>query len=103
MDPDRLSKLLETIKRGEISVDEGLQQLRGLPYEDLGFARVDSHRALRQGQPEVIYGEGKTADQISRILEVLIKKNAKALATRVTPEIAEQVQSQIAGSAVRKV
>ena len=71
---DQLSGLLEAIKHQEISVEEGLKRLRDFPYEDLGFARVDNHRTLRQGLPEVIYGEGKTAHQISRILKSLIEK-----------------------------
>jgi NCAIR mutase (PurE)-related protein len=97
MDLDKLSQLLDNIRNGQISVDEGLQRLRDLPYDDIGFARIDNHRALRQGQPEVIYGEGKTPDQISKIFEVLIKKNARALATRITQDVAKQVQAQISG------
>ncbi|OGO20471.1 MAG: 1-(5-phosphoribosyl)-5-amino-4-imidazole-carboxylate carboxylase [Chloroflexi bacterium RBG_16_48_8] len=97
MDLDRLSGLLEAIRGGEVSVEEGLQRLRDLPYEDLGFARVDNHRVLRQGQPEVIYGEGKTPEQICRIFSVLIEKNARALATRITPEAAEEIQIQMTG------
>ena len=97
MDLDRLSKLLEAIRGGEISVEEGLQRLRDLPYDDLGFARIDNHRMLRQGLPEVVYGEGKTPDQIRMIIEVIIKKNDKALATRITPQVAEEIQAQIPG------
>jgi NCAIR mutase (PurE)-related protein len=95
MDLDRLSKLLEAIRGGEISVEDGVQRLRDMPYDDLGFARIDNHRILRQGLPEVVYGEGKTPEQICKIIEALIKKNAKALATRITPQVAEEIQAQI--------
>ena len=97
MDLDKLSDLLEAIRSGEISVEEGLECLRDLPYDDLGFARIDNHRALRQGQPEVIYGESKTSQQICKIIETLIKKNARALATRISPQVAEEIQVQISG------
>jgi len=95
MDTKSLSELLEAIQRKEVSVDEGLQQLKDFPYRNLGFARIDNHRALRQGLPEVIYGEGKTPSQITEIFQSLIEKNASALATRITPEIAEEVQNMI--------
>jgi NCAIR mutase (PurE)-related protein len=97
MDADRIVGLLEAIRRGEVSIEEGVQRLRSLPYEDLGFARIDNHRSLRQGLPEVIYGEGKSPEQICKILKILVEKNAQALATRIKPEIASQVQAQIPG------
>jgi len=97
MDQDKLLKLLEAIRDGEVSTEAGLQRLRDLPYEDLGFARIDNHRVLRQGQPEVIYGEGKTPEQICRIFSVLIEKNSRALATRITPEVAKEIQIQVTG------
>ena len=60
MTPDCLKSLLEAHKRGDIPVEEVLTQLRELPFEDVGCAQVDHHRELRQGMPEVIFGEGKT-------------------------------------------
>jgi NCAIR mutase (PurE)-related protein len=95
MNADQLSALLEAIQRQEISVEEGLEKLRNFPYEDLGFARVDNNRALRQGLHEVIYGEGKTSNQISKILTSLVKNNTSALATRIRPEIAQEVQATL--------
>src|SRR5688572_33411222 len=65
MDPERLRVLLQAVGSGAVDVDTALQQLRRLPFEDLGFAHVDHHRALRQGVPEVILGESKTAAQIA--------------------------------------
>jgi NCAIR mutase (PurE)-related protein len=95
MNLDQLSALLEAIQNKEISIEEGLQQLRDFPYQDLGFARVDNHRSLRQGLPEVIYGEGKSPQQIIKILQALIERNECALATRITSETAEEIQSHL--------
>ena len=70
MDRDQIEQLLRAIAAGTMSPEEGVQRLRFLPYEDIGFARIDHHRALRQGIPEVIYCEGKTVEHIVRqILE----------------------------------
>lgn len=68
---------------------EGLEQLRFLPYEDIGFARIDHHRSLRQGVPEVIFCEGKTVDQVRSIGERILNHQSNLLATRVSPEAAE--------------
>jgi pyridinium-3,5-biscarboxylic acid mononucleotide synthase len=68
---------------------EGLEQLRFLPYEDIGFARIDHHRSLRQGVPEVIFCEGKTVDQVRGIGERILNHQSNLLATRVSPEAAE--------------
>ena len=92
MNADQITSLLEAVQRQEITIEEGLEKLRHLPYEDLGFARVDNHRALRQGLPEVVYGEGKSSPQITRILQALIDKNASALATRISQEVAHEVR-----------
>lgn len=70
-----------------------LEKLRTLAYEDLGFANVDHHRVIRTGFPEVVWGPGKTPEQIAEILQRLRERNAVAMATRIAPEIFEQVQS----------
>ena len=67
MTSDALKKLFEQVKRGKLSPDEAVQRLRHLPFEDLGFANVDHHRALRVGMPEVIFGPGKTPQQFAEI------------------------------------
>src|SRR5262245_59828206 len=67
MDPNRVRKLLEEVGAGKRGVDAALEELRTLPFADLGYARVDHHRALRQGVPEVILAEGKTAEQVAGI------------------------------------
>jgi len=78
---------LEQVKNGEISIDEAMEKLRHLPFEDLGFARIDHHRSIRQGFPEVIYCLGKTNEQIILIFESLTAKGNNVLATRANPEV----------------
>ena len=69
MNRAQLAQLLSNIAEGKVTPEAGLEQLRFLPYEDLGFARIDHHRSLRQGVPEVIYGEGKTVDRKGQVYE----------------------------------
>jgi NCAIR mutase (PurE)-related protein len=83
MDPRVVKELLERVRGGEASVEEALESLRQLPFRDLGFATVDHHRALRQGVPEVIFGEGKTVDQIASIAADIAGRGQNVLATRV--------------------
>jgi pyridinium-3,5-biscarboxylic acid mononucleotide synthase len=83
MDPERLRTLLEQLRAGATDVDSVLQQLRRLPFQDLGFAHVDHHRALRQGVPEVIFGESKTAAQIAGVARALIDAGQSVLVTRL--------------------
>lgn len=92
MSHDLLSKLLTDVKEGTISVEQGLEQLRDLPYVDLGHTKFDLHRPLRNGFPEVVYGEGKTPEQIGDIFRAL-QERGNILATRVSPEAAAHVQS----------
>ncbi len=95
MDSERIRRILESVKEGDTSIDSALQSLKVLPFEDLGFARVDHHRALRQGIPEVVYCPGKTDEQIVAILEKLIRQSHKALATRASAVTAEIVARRI--------
>ena len=83
MDPKHLRHLLERVQQGDASVDDAVRELANLPYKDLGFARVDHHRHLRTGFPEVVLGLGKSAEQIGRILAELAGTGANVLATRV--------------------
>jgi len=80
--------LLEQVRSGDMPVDEALAKLRDLPYEDLGFARVDHHRALRRGFSEVVFCQGKTPEQVARITQALAARSPRVLATRCTPEAA---------------
>src|SRR5947209_5508457 len=91
MDVDRLRSLLEQVKSGEVAVEGALNALRSLPFEDLGFARLDHHRALRNGFPEVIYCPGKTTEHIVAIAERLSLRNRRVLASRASEEVAEAV------------
>lgn len=77
-----IKSLLDQVKSGSISPDEAYQRLKNLPYENLDFARIDHHRAMRTGQPEVILCQGKSNDQVKRIAEVLSEKNRIIMATR---------------------
>jgi NCAIR mutase (PurE)-related protein len=89
MNLDRLRVLFEQVKHGEVEVEKAIQSLRHLPFEDLGFSKVDHHRQLRQGFPEVIFCEGKTVNQVKEISERILTANHLLLATRATPEIYE--------------
>ena len=93
MDEKVLRNLLEEIKGGKLSVDQGLERLRHLPFEDLGFARIDHHRALRQGFAEVVFGRGKTADQIEVIVKRMLPRKHNILVTRTREEVFRRVQA----------
>ena len=93
MDLDRLTALLEGVQAGRVSVEGALADLRELPFQDLEFARLDHHRALRTGFPEVVYCPGKTAEQIAAIMQRLAEKSDRVLATRCAPEVAEAVRA----------
>lgn len=80
---ERLRELLEAVARGETRVDAALERLEGMPYEDVGFARVDHHRHLRLGVPEVVFGAGKTPDQLIKIAERMLERGSNVLVTRV--------------------
>ena len=92
MDADRLRNLLEQVKSGEMAVEGALHALRSLPFEDLGFAKLDHHRALRNGFPEVIYCPGKTTEHIVTIVERLSLQSRRVLASRASTEVADAVQ-----------
>jgi|SRR5579884_1004164 len=92
MHQSTLQKLLTALQEGKVSVDAVIERLRSLPFEDLGFAAVDHHRAIRQGFPEVIFCEGKTPQQITGIARRLLHAHPTLLATRVTPEAARALK-----------
>jgi NCAIR mutase (PurE)-related protein len=93
MDTDKLRRLLKEVQTGEVNVDQALDRLRGLPYDDIGFARLDLHRPLRQGLPEVVFCQNKTTDQVIGILTKLWQHHDRVLATRVSAEMAAAVQA----------
>jgi NCAIR mutase (PurE)-related protein len=92
MEVQWLRDLLENVRQEEVSIEEALVRLRGFPYENLGFARLDSHRTLRKGFPEVVFCPGKTTEQIVRIVERIRARDGRVLAARAEPEAAEAVQ-----------
>lgn len=91
MNEETIKALLESVQQGSCSPTEALLKLKDLPYEDLGFARLDHHRALRTGQSEVVFCQGKQPDHIISILQHLGDKAKNVLATRLDPESAEKV------------
>ena len=87
-----IRQLLEAVKSGETSVDHALLEIKKAPFEDIGYAKVDLHRKIRQGAAEVIYGAGKTPEQIAGITEAMLKNGQeRILITRMSPEAAEYV------------
>jgi NCAIR mutase (PurE)-related protein len=89
------TRLLEQFREGNLTMQATLQAFQTAPITDLGFAKVDTHRALRKGFPEVIYGAGKTADQITQIATHLISREDRLLITRISPEQANVVKRSI--------
>ncbi|MGE5707425.1 MAG: nickel pincer cofactor biosynthesis protein LarB [Bacteroidota bacterium] len=98
MDRTRLEALLQEVRDGHLAIPEALETLSRLPYHDLGFARVDSHRALRTGFAEVIYGEGKTPEQIEAIFGHLVQHHEKILVTRIGEAVAKRLTDRFEGA-----
>ena len=93
MEQDRILALLNGVKIGEISPEEALQKLRTQPFEDVGYAKIDHHRGLRHGINEVIYGEGKTTEQIKGIVSVMVERGYKSIIiTRLTQDKACEME-----------
>ena len=86
MEQSTLRALLESVATGEKNIDQALEQLKTLPYEDLGFANLDHHRSLRWGFPEVVFCQGKTPEQSAEIISKLAQRNDRVLATRASAE-----------------
>jgi NCAIR mutase (PurE)-related protein len=97
MTPERLRSLLTEVADGGLSPDEALERLKHLPFEDLGFARVDHHRHLRMGFPEVVFGQGKSPEQIVGIAERLQAAGHNVLVTRLAPEAAAMLVAHLPG------
>src|SRR5271165_7050806 len=96
MDTLALRKLFDQVQKKHLSPDEAVERLRHLPFEDLGFAKLDHHRALRQGMPEVIFSQGKTPAQLAAIFTRLAAHGGNVLATRATEEQYAAVASALA-------
>jgi len=93
MNREALLKLLKQVRTGKTLPEAAAAQLRHLPYENLGFARMDNHRALRQGFPEVIFCQGKTVEQVAAIAARIVTRHGTLLATRATPDMFEAVKA----------
>ncbi len=91
---DNLKKLLKAVQSGDLDIEGAVEKLRILPYENLGFARVDHQRYLRRGFPEVIYCPGKTIEQVVAIVGRLVATEGTILATRAEPEVFEAVKKE---------
>jgi hypothetical protein len=98
MNQDRLKQLLQEVAGGQMSADDAAHRLRHLACEDIGYAHIDHHRSLRKGFPEVIFGEGKTAEQITGIMERMSVQEQVVLVTRVDPPKAQAVLSRFPGA-----
>jgi NCAIR mutase (PurE)-related protein len=92
---NKLRELLEGVRTGKISLDEALGRIKKLSYEDLVFAKIDHHRALRQGFPEVIFGQGKTKEQILAICRRLYEAGSTVLVTRTTEEVFRSISLEL--------
>lgn len=97
MDIDELKKILARVKSGDVPIEEAIERLRALPYDDLGCAKLDMHRAIRTGFPEVVFCQGKTAEQCVEIVQRLARHHKTVLATRVAPDIAARIAAVVKG------
>ncbi len=91
MSPDEIARVLRKVKFNEISIDEALQIMKDLPFKDLGFAKLDNHRELRVGYPEVIFCAGKTIKQILSIFQYLLDRGSNIIATKASEDVYEAV------------
>jgi NCAIR mutase (PurE)-related protein len=96
MNPEDLKKLLQEVKKGKTDIEEALSQLKDFSFKDLGHTKIDTHRELRTGYPEVIFCSGKTIEQVRDIISHMLKKNNNILATRATKEMFDAVKKKYA-------
>jgi NCAIR mutase (PurE)-related protein len=97
LERESVRQLLEDVRRGECDVDAALESLSGLPFVDTDHARVDTHRALRHGLPEVVFGLGKSAEQVLDVVRALRNEGQSVLVTRAEPELADEVVAAFPG------
>src|SRR2546421_8671978 len=98
MDEQQLRSLMEQVRDGATDVDTALHRMRHMPFEDLGFAKLDHHRALRHGMPEVIFAKGKTPEQVVAIADRLLANSDNVLITRADRECVALVMEKLAGA-----
>ena len=95
MNKKEIGKILEQFKSGQIGIEEVLENLKHFPYDDLGFAKIDTQRQLRKGFPEVIFCQGKTLEQITKIVKRIKETKGKIVATRAAPEVYREIKKII--------
>ncbi|MBT8350071.1 MAG: nickel pincer cofactor biosynthesis protein LarB [Deltaproteobacteria bacterium] len=95
MNKESLHKILQSVATGKTSVDNAAKALTNISFENIGFAHIDHNRSLRKGFPEVVFGEGKTAEQVIRIVEKIIEEEDLVLVTRVSQDKAEKIKSHL--------
>src|SRR5438105_1903191 len=103
MNVKRLRALLHDVETGTLSIDEAVDRLRHLPFEDLGFAKIDHHRPLRAGMPEVIFAEGKPAKQVAEIFVRMAKHGNNVLATRASAEKFQAIRRRVRRAAYSEI
>ncbi|MCR3761525.1 nickel pincer cofactor biosynthesis protein LarB [Clostridium felsineum] len=103
MDKEEIKVLLEKVKDNTVNVEKALEELEDLPFKDLGFAKIDNHRELRVGYPEVIYCAGKTVEQVKDIVKFMCAKNNNILGTRATEEMYKAVKEICAEAEYNKL
>lgn len=103
MNAESIRQLFDDVRKGKLTPDEGVDRLRHMPFEDLGFAKVDHHRALRAGMPEVIFGEGKTPAQITQIFARLAARGGNVLATRASEKQFAAVKKKVRKAEYREL
>ena len=95
MDASALKSMLEQVRDGALGIDDAMARMRHMPFEDIGFAKVDHHRAIRHGMPEVIFGKGKAPEHIVAIAEKVLERSSNLLCTRTEPRAADMVMARI--------
>jgi NCAIR mutase (PurE)-related protein len=103
MDATSLRKLLQQVKKGSVSPDDAVARLRHMPFEDLGFAKIDHHRRLRAGMPEVIFSQGKTASQVAQIFKRMAAQGGNVLATKANAEHFRAVKKAVRKAEYREL
>ncbi len=93
MNQEEMRQLLEHVKNNKIDIEEAIEKLEDLPFRDLGFAKIDNHREVRVGYPEVIYCEGKTVEQVRDIVAYMLERNNNILATRASEEMFNEIKN----------
>lgn len=103
MTPEKIRNILNDIKEGKLSVDEAMTSMRELPFEDLDFAKVDHHRELRTGSPEVIFCQGKATGHVIQIIKSMLQKGNNILATRASEELSDILKEEFPEGSVHKL